>query len=89
MVIDGDEGEELTLTRGVNYTFVANTSAAHPLYITDDSQGAGAGTTYAGGPSSHSGVEFTFTPNSSTPDTVYYQCTNHSRMGWIINIQDP
>ena len=31
---------------------------------------------------------FTWTPDSNTPDTLYYQCFSHRYLGWKINVVD-
>lgn len=88
-VIDGEQGKELTLTRGTLYRFeMDNTPSTHPFYLSMSEVGAGAGE-YTNGVSGNfaSGNEtLTFTPNADTPDTIYYQCANHSYMGWRINV---
>jgi DOMON domain len=35
-----------------------------------------------------SGVTFTFTPNETTPDLLYYQCVTHRNLGWKIIVVD-
>jgi hypothetical protein len=85
--IDGVEGKELTLVRGVTYTFDASmVMGSHPVYITDDAIGAGAGTQYT---APISGATFTFTPTGAMPNLIYYQCGNHANMGWKINLVTP
>jgi hypothetical protein len=29
-----------------------------------------------------------WTPDASTPDIVYYQCTAHAKLGWRIHVKD-
>ena len=90
-VIDGDQGKELTLQRGVTYTFEMNNVAAmHSFYISTSAVGGGAGV-YSDGVSGNfaSGNEtLTFTPGADTPDQLYYQCNTggHTYMGWKINV---
>ncbi len=86
--IDGVRAKEITLTRGMTYTFGVN-APGHPFYL---------GTSAIGGPGAPgevtngvtgSGVQvgtLTFTPDLSTPDLLYYQCEAHQYMGWKINI---
>jgi hypothetical protein len=84
--IDGVEGKELTLVRGVTYTFdLTMVAGSHPWYITDDAVGAGAGTQYT---TPSFGTTITFTPTGAMPNLLYYQCANHPNMGWKINLVD-
>ncbi len=86
--IDGVEGKELTLVRGVTYTFAIN-APGHPFYISTDPDGAGAGEVTSGvtGSQTDFGI-LTFTPNVGHPNLLYYQCYAHLNMGWKINIVD-
>ncbi len=88
-VVDGVQGKELTLTRGITYTFNIN-SPGHPLYITTDAaggSGSGAGMISNGVNGNFTDVGIlTFKPNGSHPALLYYNCDNHSNMGWKINI---
>lgn len=34
------------------------------------------------------GATFTFTPNETTPDLLYYHCVTHRNLGWKIIIVD-
>ena len=34
------------------------------------------------------GATFTFTPNETTPDLLYYHCVTHRNLGWKIVIVD-
>ena len=85
-VINGDQGRELTLQRGVTYTFSVNTPG-HPFYFSTDPVGQGAGEVQNGvtGSKTTNGT-VTFTPDDSHPDLLYYQCGIHANMGWMINI---
>lgn len=87
-VINGIQGDELTLVRGTTYTFSIDTPG-HPFYLTTDPVG-GAGapgeiTTGVTGSLTDVGT-LTFTPGASTPNLIYYQCGVHQYMGWKINI---
>ncbi len=90
--VDGVEGAELYLTRGVTYTFqMQNVPILHPFYISTSATGGGVeivndGVT--GNFATGNGV-LTFTPGATTPDLVYYQCGSHTRMGWRLYISDP
>lgn len=88
-VINGVQGEELTLTRGVTYRFnIGSTQSSHPFYLTTSVIGNGQGTTILAPTAVTNGV-MAFTPISSTPNTIYYACNLHTNMGWRINIIDP
>ena len=88
--IDGVQGRELTLVRGVTYTFNINTTPAHPFYISSDPNGAGANEITNGVTGSQTTFgTLTFTPNGTHPALLYYQCYNHQNMGWKINIVNP
>ena len=87
--IDGEQGKELTLTRGTTYTFGVNTPG-HPFYISTSDIGNGPGEIADGVTNSKiSNGTLSFTPNANHPDLLYYQCDVHDYMGWKINIVDP
>jgi hypothetical protein len=90
-IIDGIQGKELTLVRGITYTFSVFTPN-HPFFIS---------TSIVGGPGNlasevTNGVvnsmtvngNLLFTPNASHPNLLYYQCGFHNNMGWKLNIVD-
>lgn len=81
-IIDGEEGKELVLKRGITYTFLVNSSPMHDVYISSDEMGWGAKIVKNGvdGNFTYDG-KITITANESTPDVVYYQCQNHKAMG--------
>lgn len=90
-VVDGEQGKELSLTRGATYEFVMNdVPSIHPFYITTNATGQGQGE-YSEGVENN-GVTgsqtLTFTPPESAPDTLYYNCTNHAYMGGLIRLSD-
>ena len=88
----------LNVVRGIEYTFTVMAGPTHPLYFTSSSVGAGALTDYAnevvyGGNDTTFGTDeeplvFTWTPNDTTPDTLYYQCAIHQKIGWQIHVFD-
>jgi hypothetical protein len=87
-VVNGVQGMELSLMRGVTYTFAINTSG-HPFYLaTDPVGGPGApGEITAGVTGSQTQVgTLTFMPSASTPSLIYYQCAMHQYMGFKIDI---
>lgn len=87
--INGNEAVTLTLTRGTNYVFEISTSS-HPFYISTDDTGEGVGEVTNGvtGSMTDNGT-LSFTPNNTHPDLLYYQCSVHPKMGYIINLIDP
>jgi glucose/arabinose dehydrogenase len=89
--LDGVEGLELHLTRGVTYTFqMEDVPVMHPFYISTSATGGGAGVFDDGVTNNFaSGDEvLTFTPDEDAPDLLYYQCGEHTRMGWRLYITD-
>ncbi|MDQ2178179.1 hypothetical protein [Marinifilum sp. D714] len=86
--INGNEGSQLNLTRGTKYVFDINTPT-HPFYISTDDTGVGAGEVSNGvtGSKTQTGT-LSFTPNSNHPDTLYYQCSAHPKMGYLIILSD-
>jgi hypothetical protein len=89
--INGVEGKELTLQRGVTYTFqMQNIPVTYPFCITTNPAGGASGLYYKGVSGnfvSGNGV-LTFTPDSSAPDVLWYQSTSlhYPYIGWKINI---
>lgn len=87
--IDGAESAALTLTRGQTYVFEIGAGAnSHPFYISTSDVGGGAGVWSEGvtGNFATTGGTVTFTVPASAPDLLYYECGNHPRMGWQLNI---
>ncbi len=88
--INGVHEQEITLTRGVTYTFGIDTPG-HPFYLTTDPTGGpgapGEITSGVMGSQTQTGT-LTFTPGASTPALIYYQCAVHPDMGWKIDITD-
>lgn len=87
--IDGIESEELTLIRGIQYSFnIFN--PGHPWHISTDYIGGNASNIVTSGqtgaPIDNGTVMFT--PNASHPSLLYYVCANHQYMGYNINIID-
>lgn len=97
-IINGVPLPVLNVVRGKPYTFKVMAGPTHPLYFTSSSVGAGILTDYAneivyGGNDTTFGTEeepyfLTWTPDSTTPDTLYYQCDIHQKLGWQIHVFD-
>ena len=87
--LDGIQGKELNLTRGINYTFLG-TFPGHPFHITTSTAGASfANEIFSGVTNSQlQGGAMVFTPNLSHPALLYYQCGVHLNMGWKVNINN-
>ncbi len=86
-LVNGVPGKELVLVRGKTYTFKVNTDVKHDFYLSLSRTGWGAATYSKGvdGNFTYNGI-VTFTPDASTPDTLYYQCRNHKNMGGVIHV---
>ena len=88
------------LYRGNTYEFVLDsTTSGHPFYLTTDSNGEFAATTYGGEytsgvtnsraqGSSGANAQLTFIVPSDAPDTLNYQCGNHQAMNGTLTIKD-
>src|SRR6056300_1912316 len=89
----GDNPNIGPMYRGGTYTFTINASG-HPLYLTTDNGTNFSSGTYFG--EYLSGVtnsrtdsgSLTFVVPNDAPDTLYYQCGNHSAMRGAITIKD-
>lgn len=89
----GDNVNLGPLYRGGTYTFSVSASG-HPFYLTTDNGTNFSPATYFG--EYTSGVtnsrtqsgNLTFTVPATAPDTLYYQCGNHSAMRGAITIKD-
>ncbi|MBK7965134.1 MAG: SprB repeat-containing protein [Bacteroidetes bacterium] len=88
-VLDGVQGKELNVTRGVNYTF-NGTFPGHPFHITTSTAGGSfANEVFSGVTNSQlQGGAMVFTPNLTHPALLYYMCGVHLNMGWRININN-
>lgn len=91
--IDGIQGMEITLYRGVTYTFNVMNTVGHPFVITTSAAGgfANSGSVITSGVvnSGTTNGQLLFTPNNTHPALLYYQCNVHDYMGYRINIVDP
>lgn len=95
--IDGEVGAEITLERGKTYAFELEPSVEegpngfpHPFYLGTTAEGQG-GDEYNDGVDNAKATSgtVTFTPPTSAPDSLYYQCGNHVYMGGKMMIDDP
>jgi plastocyanin len=86
-VVNGTPRPELTLTRGTTYTFSVNASG-HPFIITTSSTGGPSAPEDVAGVTGEGAAvgTVTFTPDTSTPDAMYYQCEVHTGMGNAIHV---
>jgi len=88
-VIDGLQGKELKLTRGVTYGFIG-TFSNHPFHISTSSVGGSFSNEVTSGTTNNfmqTGL-LQFTPNLSHADSVWYQCGFHPNMGWKLRINN-
>lgn len=76
------ENPALFLYRGLSYNFINTTGNVHPLSITVSL----GGNVYTRGVTGSNTASLTFTVPMDAPNILYYQCTEHSSMGNIINI---
>lgn len=85
--VNGEQGAELRLVRGRNYTFKIEGATNHPFYISTNDTGAGAGVYSNGviGAPMAAGI-ITFSVPQDAPDLLWYQCMNHPKMGWEIDV---
>ena len=83
-VINGQQKASLELERGKSYKFTY--PSGHPLRISETEDGThGEGNEYTNGVTI-SGDEITISLNSSSPNSLYYYCDQHSGMGGSITI---
>jgi len=82
-----EDNPTIYLTRGQKYNFVV-AGSAHPLRI--QSTSGDGGTLYNDGITNNPGMSDTleWDVRMDSPDTLYYQCANHSVMNGIIYILD-
>ena len=90
-LVNGLEAPEITLLRGVPYTFHLDGSSTldHPFYLgTFGEGGDGYETEYLDGVSKSRATtgELTFSPNFTTPPELFYLCGKHRGMGGRILI---
>ena len=87
--VNGEQGKEIVVVRGEEYTFRVDTGVKHDFYLTTSPVGWGSATYSEGvvGQFTYSG-DVKFKPNVATPDILYYQCRNHKSMGGKIYVLD-
>ena len=89
--LDNVKTPTLTVTVGTKYIFYQedSTNDGHPLLFFEDINKNTQYTTDVNiyGTPGNSGAYSEITITSSTPATLYYQCSNHNYMGGVINIQ--
>jgi hypothetical protein len=85
--VNGETNPTLTLTRGQTYSFDLNAVSDHHPFVINEDEGDPDGTIYAG-PAFQQAIAFT--PDESTPATIYYHCQVHfTTMTGMINIVSP
>ena len=89
--LDNVKTPTLNVTVGTKYIFKQedSTNSGHPLLIYEDIDKTTEYTAdvVVNGTPGTSGAYTEITISSSTPATLYYQCSNHNYMGGVINIQ--
>lgn len=88
--INGQSDPGLTLERGVTYVFQLGNLAIHPFWI-KSSSGFGSTGAYNNGVVNNGATSgtITFTVPANAPDSLLYQCGNHSVMMGTLNIITP
>ncbi len=88
--INGQRDPSLTLQRGVTYIFKLSNVSLHPFWI-KSSLGFGSTGRYDLGVTNNGATSgnVIFAVQSSAPDTLFYQCGNHSPMNGVLNIVSP
>lgn len=88
--INGQPDPTLTLQRGVTYIFKLSNLSLHPFWI-KSSLGFGSTGRYDVGVTNNGATSgnVIFAVQASAPDTLFYQCGNHSAMNGVLNIVSP
>ena len=80
-VINGVTTGNISLEKGMTYTFTNSSGSAHPFRLSTAMDGThGGGSTYGTGVS-YNGSVLTFVVPATAPSTMYYFCTVHQGMG--------
>jgi hypothetical protein len=87
--INGQVLPDIVLQRGETYTFIVAVGAVHPFWI-KSVQGVGSENAYNDGLSANGMTtgEMVFTVPNDAPDTLFYNCKNHSTMTGKITVID-
>lgn len=88
-LIDNQEAQVLTLTRGRTYVFNLQwQEGTHPFYMTTSPMGGGAGAIQDGidGNFGSGTGQLIFTPGYDLPNQIFYQCFLHDYMGFRIDL---
>ena len=87
--INGVQTPSVNVVAGNTYVFNQedNSNSGHPIAFYTDASKTTAYTTgvTSAGTAGASGATVTLVVSSSTPSTLYYQCTNHANMGGVVN----
>jgi hypothetical protein len=86
-LINGEEAKELNLVRGINYSF--NVFATnHPFHFSTDPIGGNSSGLITAGQSNAPNANgiVSYTPAQSTASHIYYDCANHTYMGYNVNL---
>jgi hypothetical protein len=88
--INGQSDPALTLERGVTYVFQLGNVAFHPFWI-KSSPGGGSTGAYNNGVVNNGATSgnITLTVPANAPNSLLYQCGNHSAMTGTLNIVTP
>ncbi len=85
--INGKQGATLVLKSGQSYTFNIN-APDHPFYLSTSKVGDNNAASNIGVPGTPLEMgTFTWTPNSETPQPLWYQCATHEYMGGRVQIR--
>ena len=87
--INGQVLPDIVLKRGETYTFIVAVGAVHPFWI-KSVRGVGSENAYNDGLSANGMTtgEIVFTVPNDAPDTLFYNCKNHSTMTGKIAVID-
>lgn len=89
-IINGQLDPPFTLQRGVTYVFQLSNVAIHPFWI-KSALGFGSTGRYDVGVTNNGATSGSviFAVQASAPDTLFYQCGNHSAMNGTLTIVSP